>query len=304
MGATSESIDPRWGHYYACSCDWEPGCVAGRGRAEALFSDTGGRGWLPICAEHMEIAKRTYPNDINFSLRRLPADLIAWREDRPKLLDLCCGAGGTSMGYAHAGFEVTGVDEREQPNYPFDQCCDDALSFLENFTDDPRFGPFVAIHASVPCQPWTAYRRRGGGVGDSYPELIAEVREALEATGLPYVIENVPGAPLREPVQICGSSFRLDVQRHRLFETNWPLTALPCDHDWQTPRFPAATNRKPNSRRTVEVGVWRIPLDVQRKAMGIDWMTREELSQAIPPAYTEHIGHQLMAHLNSEAKAA
>jgi DNA (cytosine-5)-methyltransferase 1 len=114
---------------------------------------------------------------------------------------------------------------------------------------------------------------------------------------VPHVIENVPGAPLCEPVRLCGSTFGLDVRRHRLFEANWPLRGAPCDHSWQTPRFPAATNRAPNSRRTVEIGVWRIPLDVQRRAMGIDWMTLRELSEAIPPAYTEHIGRQLLEHL-------
>ena len=106
-------------------------------------------------------------------------------------------------------------------------------------------------------------------------------------------MENVPGAPLRSPVQLCGSSFGLNVRRHRLFETNWLLLAPLCDHAWQRPRFPCATNRS-NLRRTVEVGVWRIPLEVQQAAMGIDWMTLPELSEAIPPAYTEHVGRQLV----------
>jgi hypothetical protein len=113
---------------------------------------------------------------------------------------------------------------------------------------------------------------------------------------VPYVIENVAGArrKLINPVRLCGSSFGLDVRRHRYFEANWPLMGLPCVHGWQTPRFPAATNRRVNSRSTVEVGVWRIPLGVQQRAMGIDWMTLRELSEAIPPAYGEHVGKQLM----------
>mgnify|MGYP007100217830 CR=1 FL=1 len=98
----------------------------------------------------------------------------------------------------------------------------------------------------------------------------------------------------------AGSSFGLDVQRHRCFESNIPLTAPPCDHGWQTPRFPPATNRT-NLRSTVEVGAWRIPLEVQQEAMGIDWMNGNELCQAIPPAYTEHIGAQLLAQIEERA---
>jgi DNA (cytosine-5)-methyltransferase 1 len=116
----------------------------------------------------------------------------------------------------------------------------------------------------------------------------------IAGLGIPYVIENnwVNRDHLREPIKLCGSSFGLDVQRHRGFESSAPLMSLPCDHAWQTPRFPQATNRT-NLRRTVEVGVWRIPLADQQRAMGIDWMDLEELSEAIPPAYTEWIGRQL-----------
>ena len=211
-----------------------------------------------------------------------------------RLLDLCCGAGGAAMGYHRAGFEVVGVDIKPQPNYPFGFHQADAVDF-------PLDG-FDAVHASPPCQSYTAYRRRGAGVGDGYPQLIAPIRDKLRASGLPYVIENVPGAPLDGPITLCGSSFGLDVRRHRLFESNIALTAPPCDHGWQTPRFPPATNRT-NLRRTVEVGVWRIPLDVQRAAMGIDWMELRELTEAIPPAYTELIGAQLMAVFVEERAA-
>lgn len=204
---------------------------------------------------------------------------------KPRLLDLFCGAGGASMGYHFAGFEVVGVDIQDQPNYPFTFYNGDALDF--------PLGEFDAIHASPPCQRFTAYKRRGDGVGDGYSDLIAPMRDRLKATGLPYVIENVPGAPLKDPIQLCGSSFGLDVRRHRLFETNIPLDAPPCDHSWQTPRFPPATNRT-NLRRTVEVGVWRIPLSTQQQAMGIWWMNLKELSEAIPPDYTTHVGARLM----------
>lgn len=209
---------------------------------------------------------------------------------KPRLLDLFCGAGGAGMGYHRAGFDVVGVDIHPQPNYPFEFRQADALTL--------SLVGFDAVHASPPCQSFTAYRRRGGGVGDKYPDLVAYTRALLSRLRVPYVIENVPGAPLRDPVQLCGSSFGLDVRRHRLFECSFPMLAPACDHSWQTPRFPAATNRAPNSRRTVEVGVYRIPLDVQKRAMGIDWaMSLAELSNAIPPAYTAYIGEWLAGHL-------
>ena len=207
---------------------------------------------------------------------------------RPVLLDLFCGAGGASVGSARAGFRVFGVDIKPQPHYPFSFIQADAVEYLRG-----DLSWVDAIHASPPCQSFTAYRRKGHGVGDGYPDLIRPVRALLTRIGLPYVIENVGGAPLCDPVMLCGSSFGLDVRRHRLFETNWQVTGVPCDHGWQTPRFTPASNRT-NLRRTVEVGVWRIPLDVQQRAMGIDWMTLPELSEAVPPAYTEHIGKALI----------
>jgi DNA (cytosine-5)-methyltransferase 1 len=197
--------------------------------------------------------------------------------NRPRILDLMCGAGGASVGYALAGFEVVGVDIVEQPNYPFEFHRADALTF-------PLDG-FDVIHASPPCQFRTAYRRRRAHVRPA-PNLIPAIRERLLEAGVPYVIENVEGArdELREPIMLCGSMFGLDVRRHRLFECSVPLKAPSCNHPAQTPRFAPATNRT-NLRSTVEIGVWRIPLEVQRRAMGISWMTLAELSQAIPPAY-------------------
>lgn len=235
-------------------------------------------------------------------------------ERRPRLLDLYCCAGGASAGYERAGFEVFGVDKDAQPDYPFAFHQGDALDVMRRllagealaFTRRDgsvellRLSDFDAIAGSPPCQFFTAYRRKGHGVGDGYLNLIPETREALITSGLPYIIENVAGAPLLDPVQLCGSSFGLDVRRHRLFESNVPLLALPCDHSWQTPRFAPATNRT-NLRRTVEVGVWRIPLDVQQRAMGIDWMPLRQLSEAIPPAYTEHLGLQLLEHVRRAA---
>lgn len=218
---------------------------------------------------------------------------------KPRILDLFCGGGGAAMGYHRAGFEVVGVDIVDQPNYPFEFHRADALGLLrQSFCG---FGPswvvgVTAIHASPPCQSFTAYRRKGRGVGDGYPNLIPQVRELLGGFAMPHVIENVHGAPLENAIMLCGSSFGLDVRRHRYFESNVPLEPKACNHSWQTPRFPPATNRT-NLRSTVEVGVWRIPLEVQQRAMGIDWMTLPELSEAIPPAYTEFVGHQLLEHL-------
>lgn len=212
---------------------------------------------------------------------------------KPRLLDLFCGAGGSAVGYHRAGFEVVGVDISFQPHYPFEFHQGDAMSWpLEGYD---------AIHASPPCQAWTAYRRRPQHVGES-PELIHQTRERLIEWGGLYVIENVPTAAteLRGPIQLCGSSFGLDVRRHRLFESRILLMAPSCAHGWQTPRFRQATNRT-QLRSTVEVGVWRIPLEVQQRAMGVDWMDLEELSEAIPPAFSEHIGAQLLAALESVA---
>jgi len=218
-----------------------------------------------------------------------------------RLLDLFCGAGGAAVGYHRAGFdEIVGVDIDWQPHYPFEFVQADALSGLVE--DMLRKGQWDLVHASPPCQAWTAYRRRGHSVGDSYPELVNEIRGQINRANRPYVIENVYGAPLRAPIQLCGSSFGLDVRRHRLFEASWMMLAPPCDHSWQTPRFPQATNRK-NLRSTVEIGVWRIPLETQKRAMGVDWpIELRELSEAIPPAYTEWIGSRFLEQMAMEVQ--
>lgn len=216
---------------------------------------------------------------------------------RPRLLDAYCGAGGAGMGYHRAGFDVVGVDLAPQPRYPFEFHQGDAVGFIRAHGHE-----FDAIHASPPCQMFTAYRRKGHGVGDGSLNLIPVTRATLLDANRPYVIENVEQAAseLMSPVLLCGSPFGLDVQRHRLFDASFPLMAPPCDHGRWSPRFPPATNRT-NLRRTVEVGVWRIPIEVQQVAMGIDWMTLPELSQAIPPAYTELVGGWLREHLTHTA---
>jgi DNA (cytosine-5)-methyltransferase 1 len=220
---------------------------------------------------------------------------------RPRLLDLFCGAGGAAMGYHRAGFEVVGVDIEPQPNYPFFYAQGEALEELRWRIREGAFD-FDAIHASPPCQLFSAYQRANKRQRE-HLNLIPETRKLLRAIGLPYVIENVPGAPLEEPTVICGVSVGLEVRRHRLFETNWMLMAPACAcGGWMPAKFDRGSRDiRPNDRRTVAVGEWRIPLEIQQKAMGIDWMPVNELSQAIPPAYTELIGHQLLQHIRVAA---
>jgi DNA (cytosine-5)-methyltransferase 1 len=221
---------------------------------------------------------------------------------RSRLLDLFCGAGGCSVGYHRAGFDVVGVDIKPQPNYPFTFHRADAIQFVNVYG-----GSFDAIHASPPCQAYTTLRTLQGG--KEYPDLVAPVREWLKGYGVPYVIENVVGAPLINPVQLCGSSFGLRIRRHRLFETNFPLMAPPCAHYWQQDQIYPALNGDDRKRggRSGIVGVYGNGgdkrADLWPKEMGIDWMTRDELTQAIPPAMTEHIGHYLLNAVNARAAA-
>lgn len=202
-----------------------------------------------------------------------------------RALDLFCGAGGASMGLHRAGYEVTGVNINPQPNYPFRFIQKDAFLWLET-PGAPEV--YDLIWASPPCQAFTAYKRRPGHV-EPCADVIPLTREYLQAVKTPWIMENVEGSTLRNHCMLCGSMFGLDVRRHRLFETSFPVLTPQCSHELQRGSYPQATNRA-NRRKTVEVGVWRIPLDMQQRAMGVDWMTREELSQAVPPAYSEFLG--------------
>lgn len=227
---------------------------------------------------------------------------------KPRLLDLFCGAGGAAMGYHRAGFEVVGVDIRPQPNYPFEFVQADALEFLDAMLDWegwPHHG-FDAIHASPPCQHASTLRAMWRD--REYPALIEPTRELLRETGLPYIIENVVGAGLaRAPqldgtwgVELCGSSWGLGVERghlrrHRLFETTFPVPQPACRH-----RGPAVGVYGHGGYSGRHRMLYR---DEAAQAMDIDWMTRDEMTQAIPPAYTEHVGHYLLAEINARAAA-
>lgn len=187
------------------------------------------------------------------------------------------------MGYHRAGFTVIGVDLAAQPRYPFRFWQRDALAFLS------RYGRFFdAIHASPPCQAFTNAQRLQG---NEHPELIEPTRALLEDLGKPFVIENVPGAPLKNPAVLCGAMFGLRTYRHRLFETNWDLTApAHPEHIAKTTKM----GRRPRPGEFMHVVGNFSGVDVAREAMGIDWMTRDGLREAIPPAYTEWIGRQLL----------
>lgn len=210
---------------------------------------------------------------------------------QPILLDLFCKAGGCTKGYQRAGFYVVGVDIEPQPRYIGDEFVQaDALEYLAS-ADLSRF---AAYHASPPCQGYSVTANMPW-VGD-YPKLIEPVRELLQATGKPYVIENVMGAPLINPVMLCGTQFGLRVFRHRLFETSFFMLGIP--------HMPHRDRIGVNGFVCVaghgDSGRGRIPADHRNSAswkrgMGIDWMTMSEMAQAIPPAYTKWIGERLMA---------
>jgi DNA (cytosine-5)-methyltransferase 1 len=218
------------------------------------------------------------------------------REGRSvRLLDLFCGVGGCSVGYYRAGFTVHGVDIVRQPEYPYTFTAGDAVAFLRNIDLDD----WDAIHASPPCKAHTVARRvsasRFPALFDPHPDLIEPVRELLIATGLPYIIENVVGSPLVNPVTYCGSSFGLTVRRHRLFESNVPITAPECSHATQPVVHGVYGNGGAWTRTAPGGGGVKVVGPDAARAMGIDWTERQpSLAQAIPPAYTEHIGRQLV----------
>ena len=187
------------------------------------------------------------------------------------------------MGYHRAGFEVVGVDIKPQPRYPFEFHQADALTF-------PLDG-FDAIHASPPCQAYSLAGQLWRNSGKEYPDLVEATRKRLESSGLPYVIENVPGSPLIDPIVLNGAKFGMKVRRVRWFESSIKLefSLLPDD----TPMVFRMGRRPKEHEAIVPVGHFS-DVPRARREMGIDWMGQKELAQAIPPAYTEWIGRQLI----------
>jgi DNA (cytosine-5)-methyltransferase 1 len=208
-----------------------------------------------------------------------------------RLLDLFCGAGGASQGYADAGFEVVGVDVKHGKRYPFEYLRQDVMQLDIDFLKS-----FDVIHASPPCQLFssTKHLRNAQGKGSSKLDLVEPVREMLIASGRPYVIENVLGAPLINAVTVCGSFFGLKVRRHRLFESNVKLVGTECRHKEQgrpVGIYGSMRDEIPSGGKTAET------MDQAKQAMGIDWMLWGELVEAIPPAYSKFIGEQVASQL-------
>ena len=211
-----------------------------------------------------------------------------------RLLDLFSGAGGCAMGYIQAGFEVVGVDIHPQPNYPGNFVQADALTFpLEGFD---------CYHASPPCQHYTTMLNHGMADRTKHPDLVDAIRQRLQATGKPYIIENVVSAPVENPITLCGAMFGLRVYRHRLFESNIYLYQ-PAHPRHKAKAAHAGTMPKPHEFYC-PVGHFA-DLQGSMSAMGIDWMsTKYEVAQSVPPAYTRFLGEQLLAYLEREQEVS
>ncbi len=193
------------------------------------------------------------------------------------------------MGYAKAGYEVVGMDIKHGKRYPFKYIRRDVMTLRPEDLDG-----FDLIHASPPCQTYsvTKHLRVAQGKTTSKQDLLAQVRSLLVVTEIPYVIENVKGAPLIDPVQLCGSAFGLKVRRHRLFESSMELRGTDCHHKEQGKPvgiYGSMRDEIPGGGHTAKT------MDEAREAMGIDWMIWGELVEAIPPAYTHYIGQQILS---------
>lgn len=215
------------------------------------------------------------------------------------------------MGYHRAGFDVVGVDVEPQPNYPFTFVQAEVLEYVSTWGKPGRAvvsDVFAAVHASPPCQSYLNLGAVNRALGRTYEhdDLIAPTRELLIATGLPYVIENVEDAKseLLDPVRVCGTGLDLPIRRHRLFESNIRIAGIPCAHKRFTEKK-YWTGWRPNGEHRLSSVVQVYGNAGGREhwpaAMGIDWMTAAEMCEAIPPAYTEHIGAQLLAALEVAA---
>lgn len=231
-------------------------------------------------------------------------------ELKPRLLDLFCGAGGCSVGYHRAGFDVVGVDLHPQQHYPFEFHQGDALEYLTAHGHE-----FDAMHASPPCQAFsTMTNGRWKDRARKHPQLIEPIRQLLAAAGKPYIIENVVGSPLINPCLLCGTMFNLQTEngnqlrRHRLFETSFYVFPVPyCKHNKYSAigvygggQHPCRQSHNRSQERQINretPSELDFGILARRQVMGIDWMTGKELNQAIPPAYTEFIGRILIKTL-------
>lgn len=221
--------------------------------------------------------------------------------DLPKLLDLFCGAGGCSVGYSRAGFDVTGVDITDHQDYPFSLIVADAMDVL---TDLDFLRRFDVVHASPPC-PRYSIATKATKSSDNHPDLVGPVRDALNAWGGIWTMENVPGAPMPSAVTVCGKAMGLRwIKRHRLFESNRFLMVPGCACDAQG--AVSVFGHSGEDRRKTAGGIRQhVPIAEVRDLMGVPWMSsRDDISDAIPPAYTEYIGQQLMDHLSREVVPA
>lgn len=201
---------------------------------------------------------------------------------KPKALDLFCCAGGASMGLHRAGYEVTGVDIEPQPKYPFQFIQGDALQF--------DLAGFDFVWASPPCQRHSRMSSCREGLREKYPDLIAATREKLTKWGGDWIIENVIGAPLQNAVMLCGAMFGLETYRHRIFESSRVLFVP--DHPKHTTPTSKAGHWKPGT--FISVAGNCAPMQMARDAMGIDWMPRKNLVEAIPPVFSEHLAKQFL----------
>lgn len=215
-----------------------------------------------------------------------------------KLLDLYCGGGGASRGYELAGFDVVGIDKYPQKKYVGEFIMADAIEYLLD-----NYHKFDAIHASPPCQKWSLASMQHRINGKEYIDLIEPTRAALISAGKPYVIENVVGAPLIDPITLCGSMFMaadgtgiLRTYRHRLFESNIPLLAGPCEHKWPQ----AKMGRRARHGEFIQFVGHYTDANVVKSMLGLDHLSKKEISQCIPPQYTEFIGKQIMSYLHGK----
>ncbi|MGW1548702.1 DNA methylase [Streptomyces sp. NPDC002346] len=238
-----------------------------------------------------------------------PVPIRREADHRPGLLDLFCCAGGAAMGYNRAGFKVTGVDIADRPNYPFTFHRADALEYLAALITTGEIEQYAAVHASPPCQAGCALTvgtNASRGWGREHAQLIPELRTLLDASGLPYVIEQPNGkAPVRADLRLCGEMFGLDVLRHRVFELGggWsvPQPAHPR-HRGYVRGYRHGVYRDGPYVAAYGAGGGKATVPEMQQAMGITWTgVREELTEAIPPDYAELIGRARLIAMRTVA---